>query len=86
MIRKVQDASDKVLKEVSCKFRKVLNKSANNIKNYMESIQICPKVFFSRKPALSRNHPTNHNANQMADYNTMRAQNQERFQNRPDYQ
>ena len=54
-IRKVNDFFDKVLKEVSCKLRKVLHKSVESIKNSMKSTKICSKMSPSRKPA---NQPT----------------------------
>lgn len=49
-VRKVKDLSDKVLKNVTCKLRKVLNKSVKSIKNYMKSTNICSKILPIRKP------------------------------------
>ena len=48
---KVKNINDKVLKTVTCKLQKVLNKSVKRIKNDMKSTKICSKISPSRKPA-----------------------------------
>ena len=57
-IRKVKDVYDKILREVICKLRKVLNKSVKSIKNDTKKTKICSKMSPNRKPAPCRNQQT----------------------------
>ena len=84
---KVTDVYEKVLKEVTCNLRKVLNESVKSIKKV-------PKTPTSRKPAPCRNQSSNPTGCNKTDWlqhkltgcNKTQAQNQRRPQNRPEYQ
>ena len=82
---KVKDVYEKVLEEVTCKLRKVLNESAKSIKKVLKLLEFVRKSSPAENPHHAEtNHPTL-NANKMTGCNKTRAQNQRRSQNKPEY-
>ena len=82
---KLKDIYEKVLKEVICNLRKVLNKSVKSIKKVLQVLEFVRKSPPAENPHHAEtNHPTL-NTNKLTGSNKTRAQNQRRPQNRPEY-
>ena len=74
---KVNDVYEKVLKEVTCNLRKVLNESVKSIKKVL-------KVLAENPHHAETNHPTL-SASKLTGCSKTRVQNQKRPLNRPEY-
>ena len=82
---KVKDIYEKVLKEVTCSLRKVLNESVKSIKKVLKVLESVRKSPPAENPHHAEtNHPTL-SANKLTGCNKTRAQNERRPQNRPEY-
>ena len=82
---KVKDVYEKVLKEVTCNLRKVLNESVKSIKKVIKVLESVQKSPPAENPHHAEiNHPTL-NVNKLTGCNKTRVQNQRRPQNRPEY-
>ena len=81
---KLKDVYEKVLKEVNCNLRKVLNESVKSIKKILKVLESVRKS----PPAENLHHAeTNHptlNPNKLTGCNKTRAQNQRSPLNRPE--
>ena len=84
-IRKVKDVYEKVLKEITCNFQKVLNKSVKSIKKVFKVVESARKFPPAKNPHLAETSQPTCNANKLTGCNKTRAQNQRRLQNRPEY-
>ena len=82
---KVKDVYEKVLKEVTCNLRKVLNESVKSNKKVLKVLESVRKSPPAKNPHHAEtNHPTL-SANKLTGCNKRRAQNQGRPQKRPEY-
>ena len=75
----------KVLKQVTCNLRKVLNKSVKNIKKVVKVLESVRKSPTAENPHHAEASQSTHNANKLTGCNKTRAQNQRKLQNRPEY-
>ena len=84
-IWKVKEVYEKVLKEVTCDLRKVLNESVKSIEKVLQVLEIVRKS----SPVKNLHHAENSQstciANKLTGCNKTRAQNQRRLQNRSEY-
>ena len=84
-ILKVKDVYEKVLKEITCELRKVLNKSIKSIKKVLQVLESVRKFPPAENPHHAETSQSTRSANKLTGCNKTRAQNQRRLQNRPEY-
>ena len=84
-ILKVKDICKKVLKEVTCNLRKVLNKGVKSIKKVLQVLESVRKSSPAENPHHVETTQSTRNANILTGCNKMRDQNQRRLENRPEY-
>ena len=82
---KVKDAYEKVLKEVTCNLRKVLNESVKSIKKVLKVLESVRKSPPAENPHHAETNHSTRNANKLTGCDKTRAQTQRRPQNRPEY-
>ena len=82
---KVKDVFEKVLKEITCNLRKVLNESVKSIKKVLNVLESVRKFQLAENPHHAETSHSTRNANKLTGSNKTRAKNQRRPQNRPEY-
>ena len=82
---KVKDVYEKVLKEVTCNLRKVLNESVKSIKKVLKVLESVRKSPPAAIPHHAEARHSTRNENKLTGCNTTCSQKQRRSQNRPEY-
>ena len=84
-IWKLKDFYEKVLEEVTCNLRKVLNKSVKRIKKVLQVLESIRKSPPAENPHHTETSQWTRNGNKQTGCNKTGAQNQNKLQNRTEY-